>query len=360
MQKIMKFFLKRFKFLFIFSFSSFLFIHEPAYAVNETVKTKGSGSTEITALNDAKKNAITKVCGETLIGSTNLKSETEKNTTINTDGASSKSLNASSKSIEEDQSLVGGLIKSFKIISKKNNGEIFNIEIEANITECKKSEAIQNALTGQALFAQLQKINSELKQLGSTNSIIGKPTTLAQKYHNGRMLSQRGEVDLALKAYEELMKEKIIFADPIQDMKLLSKRIYGLEGSKKYLEKALSPIKGRPEYLYAFLSKDEKPIPENWNIVQENIENFPPLGYSYLNNWLLYCGTIEQSKIISCYREMGKLENINKISKNLVDKIKSGENLNYYIDSIKAEVDSESFEFQFGKNLYDMKVLTKP
>jgi len=355
----MKLFSIRIKFLFIFTLSSLFFIHKLAHAVNETVKTLGSGGTENIALNDAKKNAITKVCGETLIGSTNLKSETEKNTKINSNGEASKSLNATSKSTEEDQSLVGGVIKSFKIISKKNDGDLVNIEIEANIIECKKSEAIQNAVTGQALFVQLQKINAELKQLGTSKGIVDKPKTLAQKYHNARMLSQQGEVDLALKAYEELMKEKIIFADPIQDMKLLSKRIYGLEGSKKYLEKALSPIKGRPEYLYAFLSKNEKPIFENWNIVQENVENFPPLGYSYLMTWMEYCGTMENSQVMSCIREIGKLENISKVSKNLVDKIKSGENLNYYIDSAKAEVDSDGFDFQFGKNLYDIKVLKR-
>jgi hypothetical protein len=65
--------------------------------------------------------------------------------------------------------------------------------------------------------------------------VVGKPTTLAQKYHNARMLSQRGEVDLALKAYEEVLQEKIIFADPIQDMVTLSKRLYGREGAKNIL-----------------------------------------------------------------------------------------------------------------------------
>ena len=206
------------------------------YAANELIMSLGQGSSEGIALNDAKKNAVAKVCGDTIISSSNIKLESEKNTKINSGGEASKTLNSTTKSTEDGQSIVAGLIKSFKIINKKNEDSIYTIEIEAIINECKKSEDIQTALTSKALFVELQKINSEIKQLGTSNGVIENPSTFAQKYHNARMLLQRGEVDLALKAYEDIMKEQLIFADPIQDLIMLSKRIYGLEGSKKYIE----------------------------------------------------------------------------------------------------------------------------
>ena len=324
------------------------------------VKVKGYGENEITALSDAKKNAIGKFCGETIIGSTLLKSETEKSLSKNSSGESSKSLNVNSKSIDDNLSLVGGSIKTFKILGKGEENSNFFVEIEANVVDCQKSAAIQNAVSSQQMFIQLQKINAELKSMSTSDKVVGKPTTLAQKYHNARILSQRGEIDLALQAYEEVVKEKIIFADPIQDMVTLSKRMYGRNGAKKYLEKALSHLKGRPEYYYALQKIEEKPIPEAWELIKANVDDFPPLGYTYLLNFLEYCGAQPHKEVMQCYKSIGALDKVSTVSMNLVKKEKDGENMNYYIDSNKASIDSDGFNFQFGKNLYDIRVLVRP
>ena len=315
---------------------------------------KGYGANESSALNDAKKNAIGKICGETIIGSIRLLTETEKNTKIENSGDAAKSLNINTKSADENLSLVGGSIKSFKQLKKgEENGSVY-VEIEASIIDCKKADAIQNTLTSQQMFAELQKMNFELKSLSASGNVLTNPTNLAQKYHNARMLSQRGEIDLALKAYEDLMKEKIIFADPIQEILTLSKRIYGLEGSKKYIEKIMSHIKGKPEYLYAIQKIDEKPIPELWKEVKDNIDIFPPLGYVYLKKYYEYCFTLSSSQINACVGQVAKLEGAEQVATKLTNKIKSGEILNYYIDSNKANIDTEDFDTQFSKRFFSM------
>ena len=339
--------------IFLFSF------HHYSFSATQTATARGYGANESIALSDAKKIVIGKVCGETIVGSIRLQSETEKSTKISSSGDSSKSLNSTNKTSDDNLSLVGGVVKTFKTISKGEENNIFFVEIDAVVADCQKSSTIQSSLSGQQMFEQLQKINAELKSLSSTDKVVGKPTTLAQKYHNARMLSQRGEVDLALKAYEEVLQEKIIFADPIQDMVTLSKRLYGREGAKKYIMNKLSNLQGTAEYYYALQKLEEAPIPEAWTVINKNVDNFPPLGYSYLMNYLKYCGTLPSREVLKCYKSIGELENVAAISMKLVNKEKDGENMNYYIDSNKASVDSEGFQFQFGKNLYDIKVLTR-
>jgi len=202
------------------------------------------------------------------------------------------------------------------------------------------------------MFAELQKMNFELKSLSASVNVLTNPTTLAQKYHNARILSLRGEFDLSLKAYEDLMREKVIYADTIQEILALSKRIYGLEGSKKYIEKTMSHLKGRPEYLYAIQKIDEEPTPELWKEVKDNIDIFPPLGYAYLNKYYDYCLTLQSSKINACLGQAAKLEGAEQVAIKLTNKIKSGEILNYYIDSNKANIDIEDFNTQFSRAFF--------
>ena len=162
-----------------------------------TITVQGQGDSEDASLANAKKNAIGQVCGEVIFGITKAQSETQKNTTLNSSGQNSKSFTSDAKNTDDNLSLVGGSIKSFTLKNKGQNNGVYFSEIEAVVVDCKKSDDVTNALTG-----------------GDKNGLISNPTNLSQKYNNARVLGQRGEVDNALKIYEQLLKEKIIYADP--------------------------------------------------------------------------------------------------------------------------------------------------
>jgi hypothetical protein len=320
-----------------YSLFSFNNSNATLFTFAQTVKIKGFGDTENAALNDAKKAAIGKICGEALVGTTSSQSITQKDTKLSSTGSNSKSFNANTKITDENLIITGGSVRSYKIIKTGKENSITFVEIEAKVTDCQKAESLQNAISLKELTSELRKTNAEFKEINSTGLILN-PKSLAQKYHNARILQQRGEIDLALKIYEELVKEKILFADPIQDMVKLSKRVYGREGSKKYIENVLSHIKGRTEYYYAIQLIDENnPIPNGWDIASISVDSFPPFAYLYLDSMNKMCFSKLPLQINACLDEVAELQGIDSYITDLTNKLKSGENINFYLDSNRAE-----------------------
>ena len=287
---------------------------------------QASGDTENAAIEEAKRSAIAKICGETILGSSRSQTESQKTTKLSTSGENSKSFNSDSKNADENLSLVGGSIKSYTVKNQRQEGGRYYVEIEVNVTDCKKSDAVTDALTG-----------------GDKNGLISNPKNLAEKYSNARSLAQRGESDRALKIYEQLLDEKIIYADPISDMVLLAKKVYGSSGAKDYIQKAFSRIKNRPQYTFALELVSNKPVDGAWDVVLQNTDTFPPLFDAYLNNHEQYC--IEtyppqndySFKFGSCREEIAKLEKINSVVSKIDAMKKSGEYDNFFLDPYKAK-----------------------
>jgi len=219
----------------------------------------------------------------------------------------------------------------------------------------KSGETVRNAIDSKAMIAQLAKISSELKSLSTNDGVIKDPKSLAQKYHNARILSQRGEVDLALKAYAEVLNEQLIFADPIQDLTTLAKRVYGSKGSRNFIEKSLSHLKGRPEYSYALLKIGVEPDFNDWSSVKDSVESFSPLALVYLQNLYNFCFGLGGTKTNPCMKKLYTLPGLEQTSGKLNEIVKNGENLNYYIDSNRSSVDSEDFAGMFGKNAFSVR-----
>jgi hypothetical protein len=69
--------------------------------------------------------------------------------------------------------------------------------------------------------------------------LISGPNTYAEFYHNARILQQRGEVDLAMRNYEQALAEGYLFVDPLLDLLDLANARYGEAGTKKYFEKKI-------------------------------------------------------------------------------------------------------------------------
>jgi hypothetical protein len=320
-------------------------------SASHTIIVNGQGDTEDSSLANAKKNAISQACGEVIFGITKAQTETQKNTSLNSSGENSKSFTSDEKNTDDNLSLVGGSIKSFTLKNKGQQNGFYFAEIEAVVVDCKKSDEVTNALTG-----------------GDKDGLISNPKNLSQKYNNARVLGQRGEVDKALKVYEQLLKEKMIYADPITDMVLLAKKAYGPEGSKKYIQNAFAPIKNRPEYFFALNEVSDKPVVGSWDMVVKSTDSFTPLIVSHLNNHEKYCierfppekDRLGDMKFANCRNEILKLEKIETIIKKLETKIKSREFDNFFLDSYKAKDYSETmwnstYLSTLGRSQPDMK-----
>ena len=91
------------------------------------------------------------------------------------------------------------------------------------------------------LNKQMAQVLAEIEKVGQTGGLISNPNTYAEFYHNARLLQQRGEVDLAMRNYEQALAEGYLFVDPLLDLLDLANARYGPKGAEKYFEKKVSP-----------------------------------------------------------------------------------------------------------------------
>ena len=91
------------------------------------------------------------------------------------------------------------------------------------------------------LNKQMAQVLAEIEKVGQTGGLISNPNTYAEFYHNARLLQQRGEVDLAMRNYEQALAEGYSFVDPLLDLLDLANARYGPKGAEKYFEKKVSP-----------------------------------------------------------------------------------------------------------------------
>jgi hypothetical protein len=309
---------------------------------SESLSARGYGKTNAEAISDAKRTVISKVCGETIVGTSRATSEVEKSAQISMDGKKSKSLSTNSKTQDDNLSIVGGSIRTFKVTGSGSKDSAIFVDIDAQGVTCQSSETTQAALTNSMLVKELGKVRSELGKIGESSGLVKNPKNVAQKYHNARVLSQRGEVDLALKAYESLLSEKVIFADPIEDMVALSKRIYGGVSARSYVERTFAKLKNRPEYLYAMQLLSREPL----EVVASNLETiadtFPPLAFLYFDITWNYVLT-GKIPMMEHNDYVGKLVNNNiDLWRDLSNRLNDGQIANFYIDTNRANKWSES------------------
>lgn len=309
----------------------------------ETLTVKGYGDTDEAALADAKRKAIAKVCGETIFSTSRAQSEVEKNKTINSSGESSKSLTANSKISADDLLMVAGLIKSYKVLSGGRENNNFYSEVEVVVSECKKQE--DNPASAVATVTELRSINLELIKLGSSDGLISSPKSMAEKYHNARILLQRGEIDRALPLFEEIISTKPIFADPIMDYATILSRMYGPVAASKYIDEKLPakvPLISR-EYAKLLINKNlivnENQIQKIQNEVKKDtnfLRSFPPFSLIFLQRM---DPSVAQNDLTA---DAGVL--LKNMVNVVIESIKSGDYYAYFFDQTRAEKDVQSFD----------------
>jgi hypothetical protein len=328
-----------------FLFSLLLLItNQEIHALSIVTNSQGVGISESLAIDQAKKNAIQNACGEIFLSNSRSQTDSVKNTTINNTGESSKTFNNNIKSADDNQSLVGGSIKSFKILRKKTENNTTLIEIEAIVSECSKPEELQNNINSNALLQELKKISTDIKKLSDSGGLVGNPKTYAEIYHNARILSQRGEADQALRFYEQLFNFPIQMFDPISDVITLSRRIYGLKGARNYLDKTLKSKMKKASYYSAQLLTIDTGNEVNFEFTdiattQDLIDaskDFPPLAYQILmlkKPYQLDWRDLSWSKWSFYF----------KLNKTLQAAVENGSILSYYVDQIRGGELIESY-----------------
>ncbi|MEI6039491.1 MAG: hypothetical protein WCQ52_07385 [Actinomycetes bacterium] len=73
----------------------------------------------------------------------------------------------------------------------------------------------------EATVELLKRLSGEIRELGQRGGLIDEPRNFAAYYHNARILSQRGEVDLAIASYRQVFKTGFQMADPVIDLTTL-------------------------------------------------------------------------------------------------------------------------------------------
>jgi len=198
----------------------------------------------------------------------------------------------------------------------------------------------QIAESNSEIVLTLTDIRAGIRSLSQSGGIIVEATNLAQHYHNARIYSQRGEVDLALESYKKVFESKLQFVDPLLDLVTLTIQLYGIDGARSYLDKNLKPILISDLYWLARQKLAEKPIPELVNrlilnvpelvsgVSEEKPITYPPL-LAMLSTWGKAANTpnntwLEKQATYYAYKAVSK-------------SFRSGEFLSFYIDPIRGE-----------------------
>lgn len=182
------------------------------------------------------------------------------------------------------------------------------------------------------LNQQMSQVLAEIEKVGQTGGLISDPSTYAEFYHNARILQQRGEVDLAMRNYEQALAEGYLFVDPLLDLLDLANARYGEAGTKKYFEKKISDNIPRELADLGALVLGGDPMLLVQPILDEEI-TFSPL----LTNW------IEQT-----YMDWNRFDTLTvgkarTIAAQLISAdYKSGKFQTFYVDKIRGATIGEN------------------
>ena len=330
-----------------------------ANAAEKTVSAKGYGEDDGAATKDALRVAVGLACGEGITTTSSSSSSSEKQITLATGQNTEKKQNVTGSSNSEIQATSSGFVKSYQLIDSgidQGSGRTF-VNLSAIVTNCAIPPKLNSEFSSQKYVDELRKKNIELMNIGNTDAIIINPKNLSQKYYNARILIQRGEVDRAVPIYEEIISDKLTFADPIIDLVTILTRLYGTIGAKRYIKDKLSsriPVWSKnyammvanknayfdePDYADAVIDFKNNP---------EMFSRFPPLAAIVAGKARLGFPS-EQYDLATKSRkydagfsvEMWKL--LIEASDQFKKSVDSGDFYAYYIDQIRAEKDLNQF-----------------
>ena len=191
------------------------------------------------------------------------------------------------------------------------------------------------------LNKQMAQVLAEIEKVGQTGGLITNANTYAEFYHNARLLQQRGEVDLAMRNYEQALAEGYLFVDPLLDLLDLANARYGEAGTKKYFEKRIKDNIPRELADLGSLVLGSDPIALVQPILDGKIK-YSPLLLFWLQTDIEVTFAVDKARYLAA-----------KIS---AQDYNTGKFQSFYIDKIRgasvgeAAVRSFKYENEYGRN----------
>ena len=200
-------------------------------------------------------------------------------------------------------------------------------------------------------IALLKGISSEIKALGGRSGLIDTPKSYAERYHNARVLAQRGEVELALEAYKLALIAKVQLADPIIDIVTLLTRMYGSDGAERYIDRHFKGVLDRTSLVYAKQLLAPQQLKESYELMLSDMDtflSFPPLGALYLRKMK------DKERFTYESYPWSDWVMLTRVQQSTSRSIASGEYLAFFADQIRGGNDVEAFDqiakyFDLGK-----------
>jgi tetratricopeptide (TPR) repeat protein len=205
------------------------------------------------------------------------------------------------------------------------------------------------------LNKQMAQVLAEIEKVGQTGGLISNPNTYAEFYHNARLLQQRGEVDLAMRNYEQALAEGYLFVDPLLDLLDLANARYGEAGTKKYFEKKIKDNLPRELGDLGALVLGGDPMELVQPILDDEI-TFSPLLSTWIQQTYMNWNRFDTLTV-------GKARTL--AANSIASDYKSGKFQTYYIDKIRGatigETATQTFESiaQSGQMMIDRSTTSR-
>jgi hypothetical protein len=198
----------------------------------------GYGEDENLAIRQALRDAVARACGERLSSALDLSSLSNKTKTLSNDGPDDRSFSSSNEVSSSISTTTDGIVSRYDVIKSERDetGNRHVVAVNVVVGQC-LVEVDVNSLND-----QMAQVLTEIGKFGQAGGLISDPNTYAEYYHNARILQQRGEIDLAMQAYEQALAEGYLFVDPLLDLLDLANARYGEDGTKIYFEDKLKNI----------------------------------------------------------------------------------------------------------------------
>lgn len=212
----------------------------------------------------------------------------------------------------------------------------------------------------QASMDVLRRMADEVREFNQRGGLINNPTGYSAHYHNARVLTQRGEIDLAFGSYRQVFRSGVQMADPVVDLTTLLMRKYGRQAALRTLAQDFRKELPEQSYLYALQLLSDKELDEVEKVLfakPKLAEEFPPLAAIYLQRLQERLTRNRSGDAVSVFTfAWVDLAAIAKVVEALEREIESGNFLAFYIDQIRGGRDLDEFR-KVSEALRGRKVL---
>jgi hypothetical protein len=195
----------------------------------------------------------------------------------------------------------------------------------------------------------LKRLSGQVRELGQRGGLIDNARTYAEHYHNARILTQRGETDLALASYRAVFRSGVQMADPVIDLVTLLTRQYGRKGAEEALKRDFEKQLPTLSYLYGLQLLADRELDEVEGLLfkePQRVSEFPPLAalsIRRLHERMARQLRGQAPNITAVTFRWSDSAGLATVAERLDKEIQSGNYLAFYIDSIRANRELDDF-----------------